>query len=274
MLMKKKIILLMMLLAIVGGLNLSQLRAQQTVTFNFNDGSLAEWNEFQGSGAYSETWQITPYSHNYYKGVDNTNCLVSMSCDLMYSSTYKPNDYIVTKTAYQMTAESTISWYVKAPASVGEYYEVVVSLDNVEWNSIYSETTNASSMQTRECPLGEYAGQTLYVGFRHFRETSNSNASHICIDDVVLSSVIPGETGEGGETPDPDQPAAPAAPVVSATSTQNSITLTWDIVDGATSYNVYSDGDLIEEGLEANNFTKDGLQMATGFCFTVTALTK
>ncbi len=269
--MRKKIILLMMLLAIVGGLNLNQLRAQQTVTFNFNDGSLAEWNKFQGPGAYSETWQITPYSNNYYKGVDNTNCLVSMSYDLMYGSTYKPNDYIVTKTAYQITAESTISWQVKAPYSAGEYYEVVVSLDNVEWNSIYSETTNASSMQTREVPLSGYAGQTLYVGFRHFREKADTNASHICIDDVVLSSVIPGGTG-GGETPDPEQPAVPAAPVANAIGGQEIITLTWNFVDGATSYNIYSDGVLIAEGLEANNYTADGLQMATGFCFTVTAV--
>ena len=203
MLMKKKIILLMMLLAIVGGLNLSQLRAQQTVTFNFNDGSLAGWRTFTSEGNAGNGWSISPEVPSYlpatyqtiYKGVDNTNCLVSMSYGLVNSTAYKPNGYIVTETAYQVTAESKISWQVKAPFSVGEYYEIVVSLDNVEWNSIYSETTNASSMQTRECPLGEYAGQTLYVGFRHFRETSNSNASHICIDDVVLSSVIPGGTG-------------------------------------------------------------------------------
>ena len=194
-----------MLLAIVGGLNLSQLRAQQTVTFNFNDGSLASWRTFTSEGNAGNGWSISPeVPSNYpaayqtiYKGVDNTNCLVSMSYDLINGSTYKPNGYIVTKTAYQMTAESKISWYVKAPESlVGEYYEIVVSLDNVEWNSIYSETTDESSMQTREMPLSGYAGQTLYVGFRHFREKANTNASHICIDDVVLSSVIPGGTGE------------------------------------------------------------------------------
>ena len=170
--------------------------------YDFNNGSLEGWREFQGSGSYSETWQTSPYSHTAYKGIDNSLCLVSISYDLMGGSTYKPNDYIVTSQAYQIAETSKLSWYVKSPYSSGEYYEVVVSNDNENWDMIYSETNTDTDAVLRELELSDRAGQTLYVGFRHYRAAANTSAAHICIDNVTLTTEIATET--------PDQPEIPA----------------------------------------------------------------
>ena len=162
-------------------------------SYNFDDGSLSGWRTFKGDGNAGNGWVISPYSNAFYKGTDGTNCLVSISYDLLGSSAYKPHAYIVTETAYSVSANSVLTWNVRAPySSVGEYYEVVVSEDNSTFEAIHTETIkNKSVMEPRTLNFADVAagkvGKSLYIGFRHYRASSNSNAAHICIDDVILS---------------------------------------------------------------------------------------
>jgi hypothetical protein len=161
-------------------------------SYNFDDGSLSGWRTFKGDGNAGNGWVISPYSNAFYKGTDGTNCLVSISYDLLGSSAYKPHAYIVTETAYSVSANSVLTWNVRAPhSSVGEYYEVVVSEDNSTFEAIYSETVSNSPMEPRTLNIAVVAadkvGKSLYIGFRHYRASSNSNAAHVCIDDVTLS---------------------------------------------------------------------------------------
>ena len=160
-------------------------------SYNFDDGSLDGWRTFTGSGNYGNGWVISPYSNAFYKGTDGTNCLVSISYDLLGSSVYKPHAYIVTDAAYSVSANSVLTWNVRAPYSVGEYYEVVVSEDNSTFEAIYSETVTNSAMAPKTLNFADVAadkvGKSLYIGFRHYRASSNSSAAHICIDDVTLS---------------------------------------------------------------------------------------
>ena len=161
-------------------------------SYNFDDGSLDGWRTFTGSGNYGNGWVISPYSNAFYKGTDGTNCLVSISYDLLGSSAYKPHAYIVTDAAYSVSANSVLTWNVRAPySSVGEYYEVVVSEDNSTFEAIYSETVSNTNMVAKTLNIADVAadkvGKSLYIGFRHYRDRSNTNAAHICIDDVTLS---------------------------------------------------------------------------------------
>ena len=163
-----------------------------TFSYNFDDGSLNGWRTFTGSGNYGNGWVISPYSHTYYKGTGETNCLVSISYDLLGGSTYKPVSYVVTEESYLVLANSVLTWSVKAPASgEGEYYEVVVSEDNSTFETISSETVSTATMTPKTLNIANVAadkvGKSLYIGFRHYRASANTNASHICIDDVTLS---------------------------------------------------------------------------------------
>ena len=279
--MKKKFTILMMLLSLIGGVNLSSLRAQTDVTFNFNDASLEGWETFQGPGAAAASgscpnWQISPtltgMFANYYKGLENTNCIVSLTCDASNGVYYKPDNYIVTESAYTVTESTIVSWYVKAPSG-SEYYELLVSSDKEEWTAVFSEELPVVSSATqKQSDLSEYAGQTLYIGFRHYGESYNTNGSHISVDEIVFGSVI-----SGGSTPDPDpepeEPTIPAAPTLTAEATgQTTIALSWDAVNGATSYNVYNNETVIASELTVTSYEVTGLTANTEYCYTVTAV--
>ena len=168
--------------------------AAGTFSYNFDDGSLNGWRTFTGSGNYGNGWVISPYSHTYYKGTGETNCLVSISYDMWEGSTYKPVSYVVTEESYLVLANSVLTWNVKAPASgEGEYYEVVVSEDNSTFETISSETVSTATMTPKTLNIANVAadkvGKSLYIGFRHYmpNNKTTSNVSHICIDDVTLS---------------------------------------------------------------------------------------
>lgn len=160
-------------------------------SYNFDDGSLSGWRTFTGANYSGDGWVISPYSNAFYKGTGGTNCLVSISYDLTTGGTYKPHTYIVTEEAYMVSANSVLTWNVRAPYSVGEYYEIVVSEDNSTFEAIYSETVSNTNMAAKTLNIADVAagkvGKSLYIGFRHYRDRANTNAAHICIDDVILS---------------------------------------------------------------------------------------
>ena len=67
-------------------------------------------------------------------------------------------------------------------------------------------------------------------------------------------------------------PIAPAAPAnLTASATETTVTLIWDAVDGATSYNVYSNGNVIETVTEAT-YTVNNLTANTSYTFSVKAV--
>ena len=70
-----------------------------------------------------------------------------------------------------------------------------------------------------------------------------------------------------------EAPKAPAAPEVTATADDDSaITLTWNDVENATSYNVYKGTTLLASNITATTYTVQGLSPATTYCFNVTAV--
>ena len=74
-----------------------------------------------------------------------------------------------------------------------------------------------------------------------------------------------------------EAPKAPEAPVVTATADDDStITLTWNAVENATSYNVYTgtgtSTTLLASNITETTYTVQGLSPATTYCFNVTAV--
>ena len=172
-------------------------------SYNFDDGSLDGWRTFEVSGNVGNGWVVSPtYSgfvgnvvNKNYKGTDGTDCLVSVSYNAMENNPQcYPNSYIVTEEICSVTANSVLTWSVRAPGSTtGEYYEVVVSEDNSTFEAIHTETIkNQSTMEPRTLIFADVApgkvGKSLYIGFRHHMPAANDYCTHVCIDDVTLSA--------------------------------------------------------------------------------------
>ncbi len=69
-------------------------------------------------------------------------------------------------------------------------------------------------------------------------------------------------------------PTAPAAPtnLVATATGQTTISLTWDAVQNATSYNVYNGETVVVSGLTVTSYTVEGLTAGTQYCYKVTAV--
>ena len=77
---------------------------------------------------------------------------------------------------------------------------------------------------------------------------------------------------EGGD--DNEEQLKPEIPNVVATTTETTVTLTWDAIEGATSYNIYTPKSFDSHvlGLEDTTYTFEGLTAGKKYCFEVSAV--
>ena len=169
------------------------------------------------------------------------------------------DDYLVTASKYSMTSTSEFSFtFVPFDYSYcEEKIAVVVSEDGetfeTVWSYEFTSETYDGKWQNATVDLKAYAGKDLYVGLHHYGSQDGLRA-----DNLKLYS---------------QEPSAPAN--LAATATETTITLTWDAVDGAVSYNVYAvegeDYTLVGNATETT-FTVEDLKLETEYSFTVTAV--
>ena len=89
---------------------------------------------------------------------------------------------------------------------------------------------------------------------------------------LCLSTIInPGQPEEPEQPEEPTVPAAPTNLVATATG-QTTISLTWNAVQNATSYNVYNGETVVVSGLTVTSYTVEGLTAGTEYCYNVTAV--
>ena len=147
------------------------------------------------------------------------------------------------------------------------------------WNSVDSATSYNVYMDTA---LVASVTDTVYTVTGLAADSTYSFTVEALNDTVVLATsnavevtTLPAET-EDPETPvDPEQPADSvvlAAPVVVAdTVTETTVTLSWNAVEGATSYNVYMDTVLVKNVTDTV-YTVTELTAETTYSFFVTAV--
>ena len=93
------------------------------------------------------------------------------------------------------------------------------------------------------------------------------NGKIYCNSLKSVSDVVTWVLEPVGSTNAPDAPTN----LVATAESSSSISLTWDAVDGATSYNVYRDSRYVGNTTETY-YTDNGLTPVTNYCYTVTAL--
>lgn len=214
-----KRILLFTMMCLFG---LFSLNAQETsFSYDFEDGTLTGWRVYQGSYATGDNWKVADA-----KGKDGSKGIYSASVAPAPGGfggiEYTPNNYVVTTNAYQITATSSLSWYMVYEDMYGypsdDSYQVIASEDGSNFNTVIW-TGNGSNSGENTVSLSEHAGKTLYLGFYHYIPNSYGNGG-ITLDNIALTG------GEGGETPEPTpdpEPVAQQYRVKLVSNTNNSV---------------------------------------------------
>jgi hypothetical protein len=160
------------------------------------DGDGYNWNH---STEVSSYLIITPYN-------GSLGCVMSESYYNPAFAALNPDNYLVSPQKYSIGENSTLSFYVCAQdaAYPAEHYGVAISTEGntsaSDFTTIWEETLTAKSVggdkgmrgmnaqgtwYQKSVDLSEYAGQEVYIAFRHFNV---SDQFVINIDDVELSA--------------------------------------------------------------------------------------
>lgn len=180
--------------------NASFENAEGTFFFDFENGKMDGWKTVDADGD-GFNWKLTTdimgpgYGHNGSK-----YCVVSQSYDMDSVGPLTPDNYLITTEKYLITENSQLTYYVCAQDEnePAEHYAVLVSTaSNTEmddFETVWEETMSRGNKATknsraqgawykRVIDLSKYAGQEVYVAFRHF---NSMNQFYIDIDDIAL----------------------------------------------------------------------------------------
>ena len=137
-----------------------------------NDGDGFPWmnsmDMFSGNLAYMGNGAMTSASY-----INNVGALT-------------PDNWLITpKLAFPANSAINLQWYVAAVDSTyfADYYEVLISTTPSlgDFTSVYSETISSANWEVRNVDLSAYAGQNVYLAFRH----ANSNDIYIMMIDEL-----------------------------------------------------------------------------------------
>lgn len=163
--------------------------------FDFDNGTIEGWRLIDADGDGFNWRNTNGLSMLPGHGVNQSKyCLTSASWDTVGAIT--PNNYIVTENAYLMVEDSQLTYYVCAQDDQNptEHYGVAVTTTPnaapEDFTMIWEETLSAKSgsraqttWEKRTLQLGDYAGQNVYIAFRHFDVTGQYRVN---IDDARL----------------------------------------------------------------------------------------
>ncbi len=93
---------------------------------------------------------------------------------------------------------------------------------------------------------------------------------------IINDNLVTGDDNTGDDDGDDntEEPTELEIPNVVATTTETTVTLTWEVIDGATSYNIYTPSGFATNilGLTETTYTFEGLSAGTEYCFEVSAV--
>ena len=192
-------------------------------------------------------------------------------CDEACATTLEPTE---AATPTNLTAEAInessifLAWdYVEEAASYNVYQGTEL---------IASELTNTMYTVSGLEAETEYCFRVSAVNRLGESDKSESACATTLEADEPENPEEPEEPGDEPEEPG-DEPTAPtlATPVVTATATSDStIVLTWEAVENAMRYNIYSGEEIVKLAVTATTYTVSGLEANTQYCYNVVAVNK
>ena len=163
---------------------------------NFNGGTIpTTWTIIDGDGD-GFTWQTSSQTFTTAQGHNSTDCAISGSYDHNTGTVLYPDNWLITPAITLGAGGGSLSFYVNAQdnAYPAEHYGVYVSTtsatDTSSFTLLYQETIIATRTQSawvqHTIDLTAYAGNTIYVAFRHF---DCHDQFYLNLDDIVVTSV-------------------------------------------------------------------------------------
>ena len=164
--------------------------------FNFEDGTTNGWLTLDADGD-GNTWANSSKYTEDECGYQSFYSVMSHSS--LQTKALKPDNYLVTIKKYHITENSVLRYKVSAENKLcaEEHYGIAVSTKSnhktADFSIVWEETlpkndnssTNHGTWYDRTVDLSKYAGQDVYIAFRHFNCTDQF---WINIDDVELTT--------------------------------------------------------------------------------------
>lgn len=179
-------------------------------TSDFDNGTLTGWTTIDADGD-KRNWQNTSEFATQGFGVNNTHCAASISYDSENDKPVNPDNFLVTAQKCNITATSKLTFNVAAQSknSPAEHYGLAISTKSntkaEDFEVIFDETLTAGNVDAtsiqgqwfeRSIDLSEYAGQSVYIAFRHYNSANNF---WINLDNVSLTGSTITRAEEEGE---------------------------------------------------------------------------
>ena len=278
--------------------------SETNITYEFEDG-LEGWTTFDADknpitqNAEENIWWHSSEALIHGKVGNNSHSGNGhLMSETVYQSivefNYPINTYLVSPSKIKVTENTKVTFYARANHEVyyQQHFGFAISENGNDSESYFTTikewhiTQQQGTTWTKyTVDLSEYAGKEIYVAIRHFYTDEEWNdllygfyADALNIDDITFSNVIMDYHNVPSYSNDDENyfnvvisnPVDLDAPtgLVTSNITTESISLSWDEVDKAQSYNVYRDGEMIAN-VTATTYTDNNLTHNTEYCYTV-----
>ena len=176
---------------------------------NFDNGTLEGWTTIDADGD-GRNWQNTSEFANQGFGIEDTYCVTSISYDTEHGA-FNPNNFLISDKKYTITESSRLTYHVSAQSKdyPAEHYGIAISTKSNskadDFEVIFDETLTAGEVEEgstqgqwfeKTINLSEYAGQEIYIAFRHYDSRDNS---WLKVDNISLESSTRGTASEKGD---------------------------------------------------------------------------
>ena len=172
---------------------------QAQISFDFEDGTLQGWTTIDADGD-GHNWQQQSANGLGHLGSDGV--LLSFSVDPTTGNPLTPDNYLVSPQISLNSQYPILSFYACAldEYSSAEHFAVAISTtvndDPLAFANFREWTLMAKCEGKRQgnwyrytVDISNYAGQVVYIAFRHF---SSTGYSAICIDDIFIEGSYDG----------------------------------------------------------------------------------
>lgn len=163
------------------------MNAQTSVFSEDFEGGLAAWTTIDNDGDGNQ-WEITDQISVH----SGSNCVVSASY-INNSGPLTPDNWLVTANPITIGSGCALTWYDAAQDAdwPAEKYSVYIATGNTVSDftanqPVFTITLSDSAWTLRAVDLSAYAGQTVYVAFRHYDCT---DMFMMKIDDIEISQM-------------------------------------------------------------------------------------